>query len=299
LVLSEDNRILGPGHSVHAGIFEAGQGRYSHWGNAILFASSDNTDPRSNQRVYALKYDFQLPNWLTGAGAGAGIAAVLGLLLFVGARNARALAPAHVAQVLATALLLDQAAAAAFDRDSLGRLVGLRPYVDVDWRPRPPHVNPSYTFAGACAVDFPPSRPGWMTETSRVLVFSAYFERYYAIYRPQFAYYRELYSEAFALEKLGDPFLSVWRGYHQLEDGQLGTDAVTFLRSRVTHIVLESANPVHQKLAQDLSAHPELRISRIDAPTPYLACAARGGLDLPPVIVMSVQSANSPPATTP
>lgn len=53
-VMREDATQIGPAHSLHATIREAGQGCWSHWGQFILFSSSDGTDPRTNGRKYAL-----------------------------------------------------------------------------------------------------------------------------------------------------------------------------------------------------------------------------------------------------
>jgi hypothetical protein len=50
LVLFESGRALGPPHSLHAEIRERGGGRYSHWGNSIIFSTSDGSDPWSNGR---------------------------------------------------------------------------------------------------------------------------------------------------------------------------------------------------------------------------------------------------------
>lgn len=52
LRLLEDGRPLGPAHSIHADIASTGRGRYSHWAGAILFSTSDNSDPRANGRTY-------------------------------------------------------------------------------------------------------------------------------------------------------------------------------------------------------------------------------------------------------
>jgi hypothetical protein len=54
VALFEDGKPLGPSHSLHALIRERGAGRYSHWGNSIVFSSSDGGDPRSNGRVYSI-----------------------------------------------------------------------------------------------------------------------------------------------------------------------------------------------------------------------------------------------------
>jgi len=52
LVLMEDGNCLGPPHASHADIAASGAGAYSHWGETLLFSSSDGTDPNSNGRTY-------------------------------------------------------------------------------------------------------------------------------------------------------------------------------------------------------------------------------------------------------
>lgn len=54
LVLYENGRELGPGSESHAMNRERGRGRFSHWGGVLFFAASDNTDPRSNGRIYSV-----------------------------------------------------------------------------------------------------------------------------------------------------------------------------------------------------------------------------------------------------
>lgn len=53
-VLLEDGRPLPYPHAGHDDIRRLGAGRYSHWGESLYFAASDNTDPRSNGRSYRL-----------------------------------------------------------------------------------------------------------------------------------------------------------------------------------------------------------------------------------------------------
>jgi len=53
-VLCEGNAVLGPAHAAHADIGKIGMGRYSHWGNTLLFSTSDNSDPNTNARTYTL-----------------------------------------------------------------------------------------------------------------------------------------------------------------------------------------------------------------------------------------------------
>lgn len=53
LLVFEDGQRLGSPHSPHREIREKGEGRYSHWTRETLyFSASDNTDPRTNGRVY-------------------------------------------------------------------------------------------------------------------------------------------------------------------------------------------------------------------------------------------------------
>ncbi len=54
LVLLEDGRPLGPPHALHAEIRELGGGRLSHWHGQLLFSTSDNSDPATNGRTYAV-----------------------------------------------------------------------------------------------------------------------------------------------------------------------------------------------------------------------------------------------------
>lgn len=56
LVLLENGQPLPARHAAHACIRGAGQGRYSHWGEMLLFSSSDNSNPNDNGRTYALKW---------------------------------------------------------------------------------------------------------------------------------------------------------------------------------------------------------------------------------------------------
>jgi len=55
LLLFEDDRALGPAHAPHEDIRTSGGGRFSHWGARLYFSASDNSDPRSNGRGYAVR----------------------------------------------------------------------------------------------------------------------------------------------------------------------------------------------------------------------------------------------------
>lgn len=52
LVLFENGLELGPSNSNYTDIMNIGMGCFSHWGQQILFSSSDNTSPRENDRRY-------------------------------------------------------------------------------------------------------------------------------------------------------------------------------------------------------------------------------------------------------
>ncbi|HTE07007.1 MAG TPA: hypothetical protein VK824_12515, partial [Planctomycetota bacterium] len=54
LVLHEDDMPLGPAHQRHSLVREFGAGRYSHWGAALWFSSSDGSDPNTNGRRYTV-----------------------------------------------------------------------------------------------------------------------------------------------------------------------------------------------------------------------------------------------------
>src|SRR5262249_55664142 len=55
LRLYEDGKPLTQPHHGHDAIRAHGQGRYSHWGNYLHFATSDNSDPRQNGRKYTIE----------------------------------------------------------------------------------------------------------------------------------------------------------------------------------------------------------------------------------------------------
>ncbi|MFW5652931.1 MAG: class I SAM-dependent methyltransferase, partial [Planctomycetota bacterium] len=54
VLLLEDDRLLQRPHSMHADIREKGEGRYSHWGTVVYFATSDGSNPNENGRSYAI-----------------------------------------------------------------------------------------------------------------------------------------------------------------------------------------------------------------------------------------------------
>jgi hypothetical protein len=61
LSLTEDGVPLATGHAPHKDIRWTGRGRFSHWHQSVLFATSDNSDPNRNGRRYALRWAFPGP----------------------------------------------------------------------------------------------------------------------------------------------------------------------------------------------------------------------------------------------
>lgn len=55
LMLLEDGKPLSAPQSMHADVRTLGKGRFSHWGNQILFSASDNSDPNKNGRTYVAR----------------------------------------------------------------------------------------------------------------------------------------------------------------------------------------------------------------------------------------------------
>jgi hypothetical protein len=64
LELYEDDQRIGRAHTQHVEIVGKGAGRFSHWGDDIIFSASDNTSPLTNGRVYAVSQRVSLPGWL-------------------------------------------------------------------------------------------------------------------------------------------------------------------------------------------------------------------------------------------
>ena len=52
VLLYENNRLLGPGHSSLDQVAQLGRGRYLHSSLGFVFSASDNTDPNVNGRRY-------------------------------------------------------------------------------------------------------------------------------------------------------------------------------------------------------------------------------------------------------
>jgi hypothetical protein len=48
----ENDQPLPLAHSLHGDIIRSGQGRFSHWGEALFFSSTDQSNPMTNGRRY-------------------------------------------------------------------------------------------------------------------------------------------------------------------------------------------------------------------------------------------------------
>ncbi len=55
-VLEDGSPLRGPAAARHDDIRFSGKGRYSFWGQIVFFSTSDNSDPRNNQRTYKIHY---------------------------------------------------------------------------------------------------------------------------------------------------------------------------------------------------------------------------------------------------
>lgn len=76
----EDGRAIGTSSPQLANIDAIGGGLYSHWGKNLRFSTSDNTDPRTNGRSYALATPAVWPVYLLRATAGLTALCALGWL---------------------------------------------------------------------------------------------------------------------------------------------------------------------------------------------------------------------------
>jgi SAM-dependent methyltransferase len=55
-VLEDGRPLPGPANAEHDAIRQTGQGCFSFWHNVVYFATSDNSDPRTNGRHYEIEY---------------------------------------------------------------------------------------------------------------------------------------------------------------------------------------------------------------------------------------------------
>jgi len=72
LRLLEDGRPLPMPHAIHEHIERLGSGQFSHWAGSVIFATPDNSNPRSNGRTYAVAYPLSPSWWIVWILAGAG-----------------------------------------------------------------------------------------------------------------------------------------------------------------------------------------------------------------------------------
>ena len=79
LQVFENGHPLGPSRSRHDAIRTKGGGRYSYWDENLYFSSSDNTDPRTNERIYGIAGQLVPARWVYGLG--------LALLVLTGIRR--------------------------------------------------------------------------------------------------------------------------------------------------------------------------------------------------------------------
>lgn len=77
--VQEDGVRIGVPHSLHADIIEKGRGRFSHWAPELIFSASDNSNPATNGRTYAVNIPLAPAVWLPIALLVAGIAGIFAL----------------------------------------------------------------------------------------------------------------------------------------------------------------------------------------------------------------------------
>ena len=59
LEIYQDGTLLKKPHALHDAIRNFGEVRYSHWKSNVFFAASDNSDPRTSQHQYQLRYPWR------------------------------------------------------------------------------------------------------------------------------------------------------------------------------------------------------------------------------------------------
>jgi hypothetical protein len=80
-VVYENGVPLAFPNSMHQEIRDDGNGRYSIWNGYLYFSSSDNSDPRTNGRVYEIKWPNPIPPFLQWLSYLVGIAGILVFLV--------------------------------------------------------------------------------------------------------------------------------------------------------------------------------------------------------------------------
>jgi hypothetical protein len=162
LVLFEDGMPLGPSHAEHASIAAEGGGAYSHWRRALIFSSSDGSDPRSNGRRYHVEYPYRLRTPLLVLLVGAALAALTATAVLSARSDSPFLRRLWLAipVLLVLLVLLFQA---------------LAPSVRWSLSPSSLHASEGFAYQGPVnlQVDFPYALPGnsvgWPTQSSLIL----------------------------------------------------------------------------------------------------------------------------------
>jgi len=109
LRLFEDGRELGPGHTLHVEIARDGGGRFSHWGDNLIFSATDSSDPVTNARHYHLVSRGFMPR-----GLALGLCALGVLLAVIGLRRGREAVAIHPNQAVISSAYAFGAATIAF-----------------------------------------------------------------------------------------------------------------------------------------------------------------------------------------
>jgi hypothetical protein len=138
-----------------------------------------------------------------------------------------------VPHLLVAAIVGDQTAAAFSGEPSIAQRSGLlRPYVDHPWfKARRSQLRPWIDLRS------PEDLPAWLRDEDRVLCFDYLYE-YIAPVRSRLAYYRELYSEAYAYQQLGEPFLQTFHAYNDLLEGEVTHRALSLLRRQEVSLIV-------------------------------------------------------------
>jgi MoaA/NifB/PqqE/SkfB family radical SAM enzyme len=67
LRLFENGVPLLDAHHSHQTVATYGGGRYSHWGNELIFSATDNSNPNTNGRKYTYDFGLQVDTWAPGS----------------------------------------------------------------------------------------------------------------------------------------------------------------------------------------------------------------------------------------
>jgi hypothetical protein len=100
-----------------------------------------------------------------------------------------------------------------------------------------------FAMDGGRGAAAPLAKPAWLRDDDVTLNVAPSYWHYrmrphlYAIMK-QAAYYREIYSESFALEHLGESFLTSFRAYNDAMDGRASGLLVAWLRKRSVTVIV-------------------------------------------------------------